>query len=301
MLPMNKLTTEQRAAILTALVEGNSIAATCRMFSVNKVTVLRLLADAGTLAQQYHDLTVRNLQTKRVQMDEIWSFVHSKNANVRTENHGKSHGDVWTWVAIDADSKLVTNWLVGNRSKGYAIDFVQDLAERLTDRVQITSDGWEAYRTAVQLAFGEDVDYAMLIKQYSKDRADNARYSPPVCVACHKLPLTGNPDRDHINTAYVERQNLSMRMGMRRFTRLTNGFSKKIENHQHMIALYYFNYNFIRRHQTIKTTPAVHAGVATKEWTMVDFVKLIEREEELLGRRITDYKPSKKPSYGANS
>jgi IS1 family transposase len=239
-------------------------------------------------------LTVRDLLTQRVQVDEIWSFIHSKHANVNPMNHGKSHGDCWTWVAMDADSKLVINWLVGNRSGRYANEFVADLADRLADRIQLTSDGWDAYRTAVKKAFGENVDYAMLIKEYAKGQDASTRYSPPVCVACHRKEITGNPDPDHINTAYIERQNLTMRMSMRRFTRLTNGFSKKIENHQHMVALYYFHYNFIRKHQTVKTTPAVAARVTDKVWTMVDFVQLLEREEDLLGGRLTDYKPAKK-------
>jgi len=292
MLGMRKLPAEQRAAILSALVEGNSIAATCRMFAVNKVTVLRLIADAGTLAEQYHDLTVRDLATKRVQMDEIWSFVHSKDKNVRTENWGKGHGDNWTWVAMDADSKLAINWLVGGRDSKYGNEFVADLASRLSDRVQLTSDGWQVYRDAVAQAFGGEVDYAMLIKEYGVERDKGARYSPPVCIGCRQNIMTGAPEQAHINTSFIERQNLTMRMQMRRFTRLTNGFSKSQKHHKYAIALHYFHYNFIRKHQTIKTTPAVMAGVADKVWTMVDFVKLMEREEELLGGRISDYRPA---------
>jgi IS1 family transposase len=289
---MNKLTTAERAQILTALVEGNSIAATCRMFGVNKVTVLRLLADAGTLAAQYHDLTVRELSTKRVQVDEIWSFCHSKERNVRPENWGKGHGDTWTWVAMDADSKLAISWLVGGRDAKYGREFVADLADRLTDRVQLTSDGWQVYRDAVARAFGGNVDYAMLVKEYGTVHQGYARYSPPMVIGCHRTIETGNPDPAHVNTSFVERQNLTMRMSMRRFTRLTNGFSKRPQNHVHAIALHYFHYNFIRKHQTIKTTPAVMAGVADKVWTMVDFVTMLEREEELLGGRLTDYKPA---------
>jgi IS1 family transposase len=276
---MRKLPAERRAAVLTALVEGNSIAATCRMFGVNKVTVLRLLADAGTLAEQYHDLTVRDLATKRVQMDEIWSFCHSKERNVRPENWGKGHGDTWTWVAIDADSKLAISWRVGGRDIGCGREFVADLADRLTDRVQLTSDGWQVYRKAVEEAFGGEVDYAMLIKTYANDRQGPARYSPPVCISARPSVQTGNPDLAHVSTSYVERQNLTMRMGMRRFTRLTNAFSKRAENHEFAIALHYFHYNFIRKHQTIKTTPAVAAGLTDKAWTMLDFVQLMEREE----------------------
>jgi len=288
---MRRLSSEQRAAILSALVEGNSMASVSRMFGVSKVTILRLPADAGTLAVQYHDLMVRDLRTKRVQVDEIWSFCHSKQKNVRPINFGKLHGDVWTWVAMDADSKLVINWTVGGRDAKYGRMFVGDLAERLADRVQITSDGWQVYREAVTRAFGHDVDYAMLIKEYKNERVQGyARYSPPQCVSCRASPQIGNPDAEHINTSYVERQNLTMRMSMRRFTRLTNGLSKLIENHQHAIALRYFHYNFIRKHQTIKTTRAVMAGVADKVWTMLDFVNLLEREESLLGGRLTEYK-----------
>ena len=287
---MRKLSTIQRAQILTALVEGNSLASTTRMFGASKVTLLRLLADAGTLAQQWHDLTVRELSTKRVQVDEIWSFCHTKQANVQPKNWCKGHGDQWTWVALDADSKLVINWLVGGRDAGSGRPFVADLADRLNDRVQITSDGWQVYRDAVNRAFGTDVDYAMLIKEYGAERAGHARYSPAECVGIHTVVQTGTPDEKHINTSFVERQNLTMRMQMRRFTRLTNGFSKKVENHQHAIALHYFHYNFIRKHQTIKTTPAVMAGIADKVWTMVDFVTMLEREEMLLGGRLTDYK-----------
>lgn len=290
---MNKLNTEARAAILSSLVEGNSIASTCRMFSVNKVTVLRLLADAGTLAANWHELVVWDLQTKRVQVDEIWSFVNAKQKNVNPKNWGKGHGDTWTWVAMDADSKLVINWLVGGRDASYGNAFVADTAGRLANRVQLTSDGWQVYRKAIQEAFGTNIDYAMLVKQYANERTGAVRYSPAECIGATPSIIVGSPDEKHINTSFVERQNLTMRMGMRRFTRLTNGFSKRAENHKHAISLHYFNYNFIRRHQTIKTTPAVMAGVADRVWTMLDFVRLLEREEKLLGGRLTDYKASK--------
>jgi len=296
---MNKLTTEERAQILTALVEGNSVASTCRMFRCSKVTVLRLLADAGTLAADYHDLTVRDLSTKRVQLDEIWSFCHSKNRNVQSKDWGKGYGDCWTWVSLDADKKLAINWFVGGRDQGAGTKFVADLAERLLDRVQITSDGLRSYIEAVKRAFGDDVDFAMLIKQYAQDRAGEARYSPPICISARPSVQTGNPDPKHINTSYVERQNLTMRMQMRRFTRLTNGFSKRLENHKHAIALHYFSYNFIRVHQSLKTTPAVASGIAEKPWTMYDFVKMLEKEEELLGGRLTNYLPAETKLAGA--
>lgn len=278
--------------ILTALVEGNSINATARMTGASKVTILRLLADAGTLAMQFHDLMVRNLDCRRVQMDEIWSFIHSKQRNVRPENWGKGHGDNWVWVSMCADTKLVINWLVGGRDSDYARPFVADMADRLNDRIQLTSDGWQVYRDAVDRAFGGDVDYAMLIKQYKGERQAEARYSPAVCVGCKTTPVTGRPDEAHISTSYIERQNLTMRMQMRRFTRLTNGFSKRKENHEYAIALHYFHYNWCRKHQAVKTTPAVAAGITTKPWTMLDFVRMLEEEEAATGGRLTNYKPA---------
>jgi IS1 family transposase len=291
---MRKLSTEQRAAILTALVEGNSIASTCRMFSVNKITVLRLLADAGTFAATLHDGLVHGLGAERIQLDEVWSFVHSKNANVRPGNQASGHGDAWTWVSIDADTKLVINWLVGKRTSECANEFVLDLAARLTNRVQITSDGFSAYRAAVANAFGAGVDYAMLIKQYDvREGAGYARYSPGIVVSVVSERVCGAPIKEDVSTSFVERQNLTVRMSMRRFTRLTNGFSKRLQNHKYMVALFYLYYNFIRRHQTLKTTPAVAAEVTDAEWTMLDFVRRLETEERRIGGRITDYKPAK--------
>ncbi|HEX4056640.1 MAG TPA: IS1 family transposase [Tepidisphaeraceae bacterium] len=293
---MNKLSTTERAQILTSLVEGNSIAPTCRMFGVNKITVLRLLADAGTLAAQYHDRTVYDLATTRVQVDEIWSFCFAKNDNVNPKNYRKGHRDCWTWVAIDADSKLVINWIVGNRNSGDPNLFVADLADHLSDRVQLTSDGLNMYRQAVNKAFGTEVDYAMLVKQYGAPRVE-ARYSPAEVVSVEREEVCGAPEPRHISTSHIERQNLTMRMSMRRFIRLTNGFSKKIENHKHAVALHYFHCNFLRVHHTTKTTPAMAAGIADKEWTMVDFVKMREKEELISGGRLTNYKPNPKKRY----
>lgn len=289
---MRKLSTEKRAMILNALVEGNSIASTCRMLSVNKITVLRLLSDAGTFAAQLHDLLVQDVECYRVQLDEIWAFCHSKKKNVQQKNWGKRHGDVWTWVSLDPDSKLAINWLVGGRDADYGRPFVQDLSDRLSNRVQISSDGWQVYIGAVIRAFGADVDYAMLIKAYTYDRSVGGRYSPGKCIGCSKQTIIGHPLRGDVCTSHVERQNLTMRMQMRRFTRLTNAFSKRIENHEHAVALHYLHYNFIRKHQTIKTTPAVMAGIATKPWTMVQFVEMMEKEEQRIGERITNYKPA---------
>jgi IS1 family transposase len=289
---MRKLTNEKRAAILSALFEGNSINSTCRMTGTSKVTVLRLLADAGTFCAQYHDLTVRGLNTKRAQLDELWAFCGCKDK--AKEQGAGGFGSVWTWVAMDADSKLCISYLVGLRDADYAKAFVGDVADRLASRIQLTTDGLKAYIDAVDSAFHGNVDYAMLVKIYGQpDVSEQRRYSPAVCKGCKKDALAGNPDPKHVSTSYIERQNLTVRMSMRRFTRLTNAFSKKIENHEHAIALHYFYYNFIRKHQTLKTTPAVAAGIADKALTVLDLVKMIEDEERKLGERLTNYLPSK--------
>jgi IS1 family transposase len=299
---MRKLSIERRAAILSALVEGNSIAATCRMFTVNKVTVLRLLADAGTLAAKYHDELVHGLETKRVQMDEVWSFVGSKEKNTSPEKKAEKWGDAWTWTAIDADSKLMIAWFVGPRHAGIANAIAADVAWRVGNRVQITTDAHHSYRNAIANQFGVDrhSDYAQCIKIYGDDHS--GKYSPSECTGVEIKIMWGNPDADHISTSYVERANLTVRMGNRRFTRLTNGFSKKIENHALSVDLQCFHYNFIRKHQTLKTTPAVAAGIADRAWTMVDFVTLLEKEEAAKGGRLTDYKmaASKRLGEGLN-
>lgn len=292
---MNKLDTVERAQILTSLAEGNSIASTCRIFGVNKITVLRLLADAGTLAAQYHDLVVCDLKTRRIQCDEIWGFVGAKQKNLPEElQHTFGYGDVWTWTAIDADSKLIIAYKLGLRNGWYAHEFMKDVAARFSNRVQLTTDGMRAYLDAVQSAFGNNIDFAQLIKLYGPDRSGGGKYSPPEVVGIEQQAVCGMPQTKHISTSYVERQNLTVRMSNRRFTRLTNAFSKRLQNHLHSVALHYFHYNFIRVHQTIQTTPAVFAGITDKIWTMVDFVKLLEKEETLLGGRLTTYKPSKK-------
>lgn len=276
--------------ILHALVEGNSINATSRLCGCSKITVLRLLADAGTLCADYHDELVRNLQCERVQMDEIWSFVGCKD---KTKNIGaQGHGSVWTWVAIDADTKMVVSYLMGERDPQTAQDFVGDLRDRIDSRIQLISDGFGAYREAVDRAFDGHVDYAMVIKEFGWDGSPDTRYSPAACIGVKKRPLCGAPDEDHVSTSLVERQNLTLRMGSRRFTRLTNAFSKKIENHAHAIALHYFYYNFCRKHQTIKTTPAVAMGIADRRTTLLDLVEMIEAEESRRGGRITDYLPA---------
>jgi len=273
---MNQLSNAERVQIISALVEGNSINSTCRMTGRSKHTVLKLLEQMGDACLKWHNLHVVNLSTRNVQMDEIWGFVHSKDKNVQSKNWGKGHGDCWTWVALDAEAKLIINWAVGGRDGGTGYPFVADTARRLADRIQLTSDGWGVYREAVKRAFGDDVDYAQLIKEYGTERAGHARYSPPTILACHTNIEIGNPERENINTSFVERQNLTMRMGMRRFTRLTNGFSKKIENHKHAVALHFMHYNFCRIHKTLRVTPAMEAGIADHVWEIEELVRLLD-------------------------
>jgi transposase-like protein len=277
MVSMNKLTREDRCRVVSALVEGNSIRSTVRMTGVAKNTVTKLLADLGCVCAEYQDRVFRNLTCRRIQLDEIWSFCYSKGKNVPDERKGTfGIGDIWTWVAIDADTKLVPSWLVATRDGDSAKAFVADLASRLANRVQLTSDGHSAYLDAVEQAFGMNVDYAMLVKLYGSDQAPHeARYSPAKCLGCKHKPVTGRPDDNHVSTSFVERQNLTMRMGMRRFTRLTNGFSKKVENHGHAIALHYMHYNFVRLHQTLRSTPAMRAGVADHKWSIEEIVDLL--------------------------
>ena len=278
---MNKLTTEKRTQILTMLVEGNSLRATSRMADVSINTVTKLLVDAGKACQEYHNEYVVNVPSKRIQCDEIWSFVYAKDKNAPADmkEDGKA-GDVWTWVGIDADSKLVVSWLVGDRSSDTAIPFMNDLASRLANKVQLTSDGHKAYLVAIEEAFTH-IDYAILHKIYGKGggKSADARYSPAECIGTEKKPQIGNPDEKHISTSFVERQNLTMRMHMRRFTRLTNGFSKKIENHCYAIALHYMYYNFVKIHKTLRVTPAMEARLTSKLWEVSDIVRLIDGQK----------------------
>jgi IS1 family transposase len=277
MVSMNKLTTEKRCAVVRALVEGCSIRSTVRMTGVSKNTIVKLLAALGKACSEYQDQALRNLPCKRLQLDEIWSFVYAKSKNVPAQKAGEfGIGDVWTWTAIDAETKLVPSWLVGSRDGETAKEFVADLASRLANRVQLTTDGHGAYLKAVDDAFGWEVDYAMLIKIYGGNGGQpETRYSPGECVGCNKHRITGNPDPDHISTSYAERANLSMRMHMRRFTRLTNAFSKKVENHAHAISLYFMWYNFGRIHQTLRCTPAMRAGVTDRKWSIEEIVALL--------------------------
>lgn len=278
MVSMNKTSRDRRIQILTALVEGNSIASTCRMVGVAKNTVLKLLADAGFACFEYQDRELRGLTSRRVQCDEIWAFVHAKAKNVPAERKGEwGIGDVWTWTAIDADSKLMISWMVGGRDAGIAHSFMQDVASRLTGRIQLTTDGHSPYLTAVEGAFGADIDYAQLIKKYGEDPNPEKRYSPAVCTGTEKRVVMGAPDKAHVSTSYVERHNLSIRMASRRFTRLTNAFSKKVENLEHSVSLYFMYYNFCRPHTTLKgITPAMAAGVSDRVWTVGDIVDLID-------------------------
>jgi len=274
---MNKLNTAKRVAIISALVEGNSLRSTTRMTGVSINTVTKLLVDAGTACMKYQHDTIRNLPCKRIQCDEIWSFVGCKEKNVPAERKGEfGIGDVWTWTAIDADTKLVPSFLVGARDIDHAIAFMKDLAGRMANRIQLTTDGLHIYMEAVGTGFHGVIDYAMLVKKYGQEPGGNGRYSPPKCVGCDEKVVRGNPDREHISTSFVERQNLTMRMRMRRFTRLTNAFSKKIENHEHAVALHFMHYNFVRRHQTLHMSPAMAAGVDSHLWSLEDLVSLLD-------------------------
>jgi len=273
----------KRTQVVAALVEGNSIRSTCRMTGVAKGTVLTLLANLGEACAAYHNEHVRNVPAKRVQCDEIWSFCYGKDRNISDEKKADGAGSLWTWTALDADSKLIVSYLCGGRDASWGLSFMEDLASRLATRVQITTDGHKAYAEAVEGAFGVDVDYAMLIKLYGAPTSPESRYSPGEVTGTEINVKTGNPDPRHISTSYVERQNLTMRMSMRRFTRLTNVFSKKVENHEHMLAIYFMYYNFCRVHQTLRVTPAMEAGIADHVWTIKDMVALIDSTSILDG------------------
>jgi IS1 family transposase len=240
--------------------------------SINTVT--KLLIDVGGACLKYHDEHVRGVVAKRIQCDEIWSFVYAKEKNVPDGKHGKGIGDVWTWVAIDADSKLAISWLVGERDAWCALRFMKDVASRVKGRVQLSTDGLNVYPEAVDNAFPNGIDYAQLVKQYGEAPEPERRYSPAVCTGAHKTTVTGEPDWAHVSTSFIERQNLTMRMHMRRFTRLTNAFSKKIQNHAHAIALHFTYYNFVRIHKTLRATPAMEAGLSKTLWSIEDIARL---------------------------
>lgn len=275
---MNKLSTQKRMQVVAALVEGASINSTVRMTGVTKQTILRLIADMGTACAKYQDEKLRNLPCKRVQADEIWSFCHAKDKNLSEELKGKfGFGSVWTWTAIDADSKLMISWLVGERSLPYAVKFMDDVASRLAHRVQLTTDGHKPYLQAVDGAFGSEVDYAVLEKIYaaSPQQGATTRYSPAQCCGTRTHTITGSPDAQHVSTSYAERMNLTIRMMNRRFTRLNNAHSKKVENHIHFLNITFMWYNFARINQALRVTPAMAAGVSDHVWSMEEIIGLL--------------------------
>lgn len=274
---MNKLPHEKRVQIIGMLVEGMSLRAASRLSGASINTVTKLLVEVGTACQAYHDEHVRGLTSKRIQCDEIWTFTYAKAKNVAAAKAAPEEaGDTWTWTAIDADSKLAVSWLVGGRDAEYANAFMQDVAGRLANRVQLTTDGHKPYLEAVEGAFGADVDFAQLIKIYGTPPEGQRRYSPPECLATRKETFAGKPDKRHVSTSYVERQNLTMRMHMRRFTRLTNAFSKKVENHALAVAIHFMFYNFVRIHKTLRVTPAMAAGVTDRLWELEDLIRITD-------------------------
>ena len=272
---MNRLSVADRGAILGMLVEGNSLRSCSRLADVSINTVTKLLVDLGAACDKFHDEHVRNVRVRRLQADEIWCFIGAKAKNVRPEKKAEGWGDVWTWTGLDADTKLCVSYLVGGRDGGWAKEFMQDCANRIKGRVQITTDGHKAYLEAVEDAFGADIDYAQLQKIYGAPTdAEMRRYSPAQCIGADMKVVSGDPDPKHVSTSYVERHNLTMRMGMRRFTRLTNGFSKKIENHAAMVAIHAAYYNFGRVHKTLRVTPAMEDGLADHVWSLEEIVLL---------------------------
>jgi IS1 family transposase len=281
--PMNTLNTRRRAMVISALVEGNSVRATSRMTGVAKGTILKLLGEVGRACEEYQNETFHNLNCRRIQCDEIWNFCYAKQKNVPADKQGQfGFGDVWTWVAIDADSKLIPTWAVGKRDAGTAYALIQDLAGRMANRIQLTTDGLRVYVDAVESAFGSNIDYSMLIKMYGGDSmSDYTRYSPADCIGTQEITITGRPKPEHVSTSFVERQNLTMRMQMRRFTRLTNAFSKKVDNLKWSVAIHFMHYNFCRVHQTLRVTPAMEAGIADHVWTVAEIVSLLNRQQKI--------------------
>lgn len=273
---MNKLTKEERVRIVSVLVEGNSLRATTRITGIHHSTIMKLLVDLGDACSAFQDKAFRNLTCKRLQCDEVWSFVGSKEKNTQKEKKADGWGDCWTWTAICADTKLIPCWYVGRRDSTAAYHFMHDVADRLANRVQLTTDGHKAYLQAVEDAFGSDIDYAMLIKIYGNTpEGPEVRYSPAQCMGARKAVIQGKPEWKHVSTSFAERANLTMRMGMRRFTRLTNGFSKKVRNHEAAVALHFMHYNFCRVHMSLRVTPAMEAGVADHVWSLEELVGLL--------------------------
>lgn len=278
---MNKLSLERKTQVIRVLCEGNSIRSTARITGTAINTVVKLLREVGSACLDYQDKAMRNLCCKKLQCDEIWSFVYAKDKNVPQEHNGEfGYGDVWTFTAIDADTKLVPAWLVGLRNVNCAYEFANDLKGRLANRVQLTTDGHGMYLEAIEHAFGGDIDYGMIVKLYGQEPESGRRYSPAKCISAHKRAVQGKPDYEAVSTSYVERQNLTMRMNMRRFTRLTNAFSKKLENHEYALALYFMHYNFGRSHKTLSNpyprSPAMAAGLTNHIWTVEEIVELCE-------------------------
>lgn len=272
---MNLLSQDERVRIVAALVEGNSLCSVSRMTGIARNTITKLLVDLGEACMQYHDAHVRNVKVRRLQCDEIWAYVGAKAKNVSLEKKEIGWGDVWTWVGLDADTKLVVGYLVGGRGADWAYDFIKDCSERIRGRVQLTTDGHKPYLQAVEENFGADIDYATLQKIYNASEDTMGRYSPAKCIGTDCKVVMGDPDPDHISTSYVERRNLTMRMSMRRFTRLTNEFSKKLDNHAYAVALHFMYCNFVRKHQTLKTTPAVAAGISDHIWSIEELVNVM--------------------------
>jgi IS1 family transposase len=271
---MNRLNTEKRARIISCLIEGCSLRATVRLTGFSRKGVARVMADVGEACAKYHDKVMVNLPCKTIQVDEVWSFTYCKQANIPEALKGDDIGNTWTWIAIDADTKLVPAWFAGDRSAASAAHFIHDLKNRMANRIQLTSDGYRPYKEAVEDAFGAEVDYAMLIKLYGKQQGFESRYSPPTCIGVRRRRITGKPDRTLISTSFVERQNMTLRMQNRRFTRLTNAFSKTLENHKHSLAIHFVHYNFCRIHQTLRVTPAMEAGIAKHVWSVEEIAAL---------------------------
>lgn len=297
MFSMNRLSISDRAKILGMLVEGNSLRSCARMADVTLNTVTKLVVDCGAACEQFHDEHVRNVHVRRLQADEIWTFTGAKAKNVTPEQKAQGWGDTWTWTGLCADTKLCVSYLVGGRSADWAIDFMKDAASRIRGRVQITTDGHKAYLEAVEEAFGADVDYAQLQKIYGAPAENETRYSPATCIGCEMKTVSGDPDPKHVSTSYVERHNLSMRMGMRRFTRLTNAFSKKIQNHAAMVAIYAVHYNFARIHKTLRITPAMACALSDHVWSLEEIVMMADRHAPAPKKRG----PYKKRSANQNS
>lgn len=275
------LSNDERARVMAALVEGNSLRAITRMTGIHRTTVMKLLADLGRACSIFQDQTFRNLPCKRIEADEIWSFCGAKEKNTTPETKAKGWGDIWTWTSIDPDTKLVPCWFVGARNASAAFHFMHDLASRMAGRIQLTTDGLNFYLPAVSDAFGTEVDYAQLVKIYGAPEQTEARYSPAQSMGAKRATICGAPSTGHISTSIVERQNLTMRMSMRRFTRLTNAFSKKVENHEHSVALHFMHYNFCRIHQTLRVTPAMQAGLANHVWNLEEVIGLLDANDEI--------------------